>query len=259
MKDAVRNTSSLLKWAGGVLGMTLVAMPGALAQEEVDQTLFDAGQEIYETQCAACHQADGSGMPPTFPALSGNDALDDLEHVVTIIHEGSGAMPPFPNLSADDLAGLVTYIRNAWQNDFGGVSADEIAPLLDGSEPAAERVSVWDGVFTQEQADNGRMTTLSSCAECHGSRLDGAALDPDRTSAPPLARARFLRNWDGQTVGSLFEMIRATMPPASPGFLSDEQYLEVIAYMFDMSDLPPGDAPLGEGVSLSSIVITAEP
>ncbi len=90
------------------------------------------GKALYEKHCASCHQANGQGMPPTFPALAGNDRLADTEYVIkTVLHGKPGtAMPPFADkLSDEEAAALISYIRTAWGNDFGPVTAEEVARL----------------------------------------------------------------------------------------------------------------------------------
>jgi quinoprotein glucose dehydrogenase len=98
--------------------------------------------------------------------------------------------------------------------------------------------SVWDGVYTSAQAERGAALYASSCASCHGSALGGGE------SAPPLTGGEFSSNWNGLTVGDLFERIRTTMPADRPGKLTREQDADVLAYMFSVSEFPPGKAEL---------------
>jgi cytochrome c oxidase subunit 2 len=100
------------------------------------QELVSHGEEVYGAICASCHQAQGEGMAPAFPALAGNRALmDDLEgHIETIVKGVAGsAMPAFADtLSPVDIAAVVTFERNAWGNETGDViqPADIQAMLL---------------------------------------------------------------------------------------------------------------------------------
>lgn len=223
--------------------------------QEVEPASLQQGEELYGTHCAVCHEASGAGAPPTFPALRQNATLEDLEQIVGNIHQGKGAMPPFPDLTAEEIAALATFIRNSWGNSFGPVSAEDVTPILETMEPAGDMVSVWEGVYTQAQADRGLRAYLP-CGTCHGRRLNGAPNDPDMPSTPPLARAPFLRNWDGKTVATLFEYTRATMPQNNPGSLTDEQYIDIIAYMFSQSGMPAGQEELPvDPESLSHIII----
>lgn len=226
------------------LGFVLGASAASAAVQVDDAARFEQGQQLYETRCARCHGATGAGSPPTFPALRDNDRLADATRIVTVLREGSGSMPPFPALTAAETSSIATYVRNAWTNDFGGVTTDEVAVLADASGDRGPVASVWDGVFTAAQAARGRLAYSGGCGFCHGRRLNGAPDDPDMRSTPPLARARFLREWDGRSLASLFEYTRVTMPEDNPASFTDEEYADVIAYMLSVSGMPAGDDEL---------------
>ena len=84
------------------------------------------GETAYKTYCAACHQANGEGLPPAFPALKGSEMmLEDLAWHIDIVLKGKAgtAMAGFNYLSDSDLAALITYERNAWGNDTGDLVA----------------------------------------------------------------------------------------------------------------------------------------
>lgn len=85
--------------------------------------LMAKGEEVYNTNCAACHQANGQGMAPVFPAIAGSAvATGPLEaHLAVVMNGVSGtAMQGFgAQLSDLDLAAVITYQRNAWGNDTG--------------------------------------------------------------------------------------------------------------------------------------------
>ncbi len=85
--------------------------------------LMERGEKAYASACASCHQADGSGAPPAFPALKGSSVvLEDMQaHLDIVVNGVSGtAMQAFgEQLSEVDLAAVITYERNAWGNDTG--------------------------------------------------------------------------------------------------------------------------------------------
>ncbi|WP_168013093.1 cytochrome c oxidase subunit II [Halomonas salinarum] len=87
--------------------------------------LMTRGQKVYESVCASCHQVDGSGNPPVFPALANNPTLMEERdrHISTVINGVSGApMPAFNStLSPVEIAAVVTYERNAWGNETGDI------------------------------------------------------------------------------------------------------------------------------------------
>ena len=113
--------------------------------------------------------------------------------------------------------------------------------------------SVWDGVYTADQARRGRQIYAKECASCHGSDLTGGE------SAPPLAGPGFLSNWTSLTVGDLFERTRVSMPENDPGKLSRAQLADVIACLLSANGFPDGKAELDKQTEvLKQIRIDAE-
>jgi quinoprotein glucose dehydrogenase len=104
--------------------------------------------------------------------------------------------------------------------------------------------SVWDGVYTTEQAKRGEALYGQSCAACHGSTLEGGEM------APPLAGGQFNSNWNGLTLGDLFERTRISMPQNNPGSLSRQQYADVLAYMLSAGSFPGGTIELPREVEV---------
>jgi mono/diheme cytochrome c family protein len=234
----------MFKLVVGALGLTLVITPAAVAQQGTGTVLLEQGQELYAQNCALCHQDSGAGDPPVFPALRGSDQLRDPVRIARTIHLGKERMPPFPGLTAVELSALTNYVRDAWANGARAVTTEEIVAALEGVEEADPIVSVWDGVFTEAQANRGESVYAGACGTCHGRRLNGAPDDPDMRSTPPLARARFLRVWDGRSLATLFEYARATMPEDNPDSMTEQEYVDVIAYMLAVGGMPTGDDEL---------------
>jgi mono/diheme cytochrome c family protein len=116
------------------------------------------------------------------------------------------------------------------------VIALTLAALVAAQVPA----SVWDGVYTADQAKQGEAVYGKECASCHGAMLEG------KGTAPPLAGSEFTDNWNGMTVGDLFEMIQTSMPADDPGRLSREQNAMVLAYIFKANTFPAGDTKLSD-------------
>ncbi|TVS13150.1 MAG: cytochrome c oxidase subunit II [Wenzhouxiangella sp.] len=89
------------------------------------EELMDRGHNVYQAQCASCHQGDGSGLEPAFPALVRDGApTGDLEtHLYTVLNGRDGtAMAGFRDrLQPEDIAAALTYARNAWSEDAGEV------------------------------------------------------------------------------------------------------------------------------------------
>jgi cytochrome c oxidase subunit 2 len=88
--------------------------------------LMVRGEDVYNRSCAACHQADGNGIPGVFPALKDSPiALGSKEgHIAVLIDGVAGtSMQSFADqLSEVDIAAVVHYERNAWGNDVGDVT-----------------------------------------------------------------------------------------------------------------------------------------
>jgi mono/diheme cytochrome c family protein len=113
--------------------------------------------------------------------------------------------------------------------------------------------NVWNGVFTADQAAQGKALFETKCAICHGTELNGAEM------APPLAGGVFLGNWTGQSVGDLFTRIHTTMPANDPGSLSNQEVALALAYILSFNQFPAGSAALpGDETALGQIAITAE-
>ena len=206
----------------------------------------DLGASVYETNCAQCHQPNGEGISPAFPALAWNENLSDAAHIIRRIRYGLKSMPAFPDLSPEEVAAVASFIRSSWGNQFAPVTESEAETLIATVEPpvnVAER-SIWDGVYTEEQAQGARLIYLGACASCHGSRLNGAPDAADMSPAPLLAGTAFMRGWTGSTVGSLFEFTRNSMPIINPGQFSDQQYVDIVAYMLSYHGAPAGESAL---------------
>ena len=89
----------------------------------------------------------------------------------------------------------------------------------------AER-SVWDGVYTENQALRGQSTFKTICAACH---------DEADFSGPS-----FLQGWEASTVLDLFQLLQKTMPMDNPGSLRPQDYADVISYFFRANQIPAG-------------------
>jgi len=85
--------------------------------------LVERGEAVYATNCVACHQTNGQGIPGIFPALAGSDiVLNDKAKNIEILMEGvqGAAMNSFDYLSEVELASVITYTRQSWGNAKDG-------------------------------------------------------------------------------------------------------------------------------------------
>ena len=108
-----------------------------LAMNMSMEELMTLGEKAYMANCAACHQANGQGIPGVFPALKDSAiALGDVKQHIDIVVNGRAgtAMQGYgKQLGLKDLAAIVTYERNAWGNNTGdAVQAAAINEFLAG-------------------------------------------------------------------------------------------------------------------------------
>jgi cytochrome c553 len=99
--------------------------------------------------------------------------------------------------------------------------------------------SVWSGIFTAQQASNGKSSYDGVCARCHGAQLMGGT-----DGGPALKGSSFLSHWNSDTLASLYVKIRDTMPQNTPGTISEEVKIEILAYLLQQNGFPAGDGTL---------------
>lgn len=105
---------------------------------------------------------------------------------------------------------------------------------LRAAQAAAGSRTVWDGVYTEEQAERGAAIYKSACSECHGADLAGDGF------APALTGAEFVGNWNELSVGDLFERMRISMPPTGPSGVTPAQKADIVAYTMKFNKYPAG-------------------
>jgi cytochrome c oxidase subunit 2 len=113
----------------------LAETASAQKQWSMDE-LMTTGATVYQKNCAACHQANGQGMPPVFPALSGSAIAqgDVAAHIDIVVNGRQGtAMAAYgKQLSVVEIAAVITYERNSWDNKTGDiVTPAEIQVAID--------------------------------------------------------------------------------------------------------------------------------
>jgi mono/diheme cytochrome c family protein len=138
------------------------------------------GQQLYESQCVACHGADGG----ISPALANNPRLEDTAWTIRRIAIGGLGMPAFAyRLSDEQLANVASYIRTAFGNTHGEVSRDEVRDVVDTLEPSSLQPVTSD----LAAAPLGEQRYVQLCAACHGLQGGGGI-------GPPLAGNANLEN-----------------------------------------------------------------
>jgi len=139
------------------------------------------------------------------------------------------------------IAAVAAYAAAALYSTTVGLTASSVATAVSRYKqdpPAQTSKSVWDGVYTEDQAKRGGALYKQWCASCHGPELEGGEM------APGLVGGGFTSNWNGLTVGDIFDRTRTTMPQDSPGALSREQVADVTAFILSMNKFPAGSTEL---------------
>jgi mono/diheme cytochrome c family protein len=140
---------------------------------------------------------------------------------------------------------------------LAGVSMWAAASALSASQtsPAPGNRSTWEGVYTLQQAKRGQEQYDISCANCHGSDMQG-----DGADVPALGDERFAKKWDRRTLKDLFSLMSQTMPENRPGSLSKEAYGNLLAYILQGNGFPNGVVELSrESDELARIVFDLTP
>lgn len=126
-------------------GGALQTMPTGKASEKIFakdlEERIAAGKMVYAQNCAACHQADGSGLKGAFPPLAKSDFLmADKNRAIGVVMNGlegkvsvngteyNGVMPAL-GLDDEDIANVLSYVRNSWGNKSDEVKSSEVKSL----------------------------------------------------------------------------------------------------------------------------------
>ena len=81
--------------------------------------LKQRGEKVFNTNCAACHQTNGKGVPGSFPALDGSPVVNGpkADQINVVLNGRNGKMPAWKGvLSPTEIAAAITYTRNSWSN-----------------------------------------------------------------------------------------------------------------------------------------------
>jgi len=129
--------------------------------------------------------------------------------------------------------------RGAWPLAAAVLCAAAMPGAADREGWAQEVTSsVLDGIYTDAQAARGAAAYPQHCAACHGAALGGLG------EAPALIGAQFISDFNGLTVGDLFDRIRTTMPLNNPAGLSRDQYADILSFILKSNGYPAGPKDL---------------
>jgi S-disulfanyl-L-cysteine oxidoreductase SoxD len=136
-----------------------------------------------------------------------------------------------------------------------GATVTALAMTIGATPPRAAEttLSVWQGVYTKDQALRGKARYFAACASCHGGVLQG---DGD---VPELSGKSFLKRWGDQPIGALFLFATSQMPVGRPGSLGSQGYADVLAYILSVNGVPDGarELPANEA-ALENIILDAK-
>ncbi|WP_338607815.1 c-type cytochrome [Pelagibacterium nitratireducens] len=110
------------------------------------------------------------------------------------------------------------------------------------------------GSIGVEQVERGQEEYMANCSSCHGEDLHSVL-----STAPDLTGSVFKYGWVGQTVGAKYNVISTTMPAGMGGSLSDQTYVDIVAYILSangVSATQDGELP-ADPEALQAITITA--
>ncbi len=99
--------------------------------------------------------------------------------------------------------------------------------------------SVWDGVYTEEQAKRGEALYFDRCVRCHGPSYMGGT-----DGAQPLIGPTFNGNWNNVTLDQMLDRVRLTMPQDKPASMSRQQTADAIAFLLSINKIPAGKTEL---------------
>ena len=202
-----------------------------------------SGADLYEANCAGCHQVGGEGIPGTFPPLEGNPEATDTEYVAVVITDGKtgaievlgetydSAMPAVGGLSDDDLDAIVGHVV-----ELAGGESEPDAPTEPVGPPESGDIDSGHDLFIgQDRFDDGG----TACASCHTAgevgNLGGSSLGPDLTGAYELL---------GGQAGLSAWLANPPAPTMTPIFsdrpLTDDEIADLVAFL---ADAPNQDRP----------------
>ena len=116
------------------------------------------------------------------------------------------------------------------------------AAMLAAAPALSDPRTLNDGVYTEDQADDGGVLYTQHCLLCH-----------DKKYFRPV-----LKRWEGQPIGVLFTVMSTSMPESNPGFLSEKEYVDILAYILSLSRYAPGDTELDyQDGALNEVMVEA--
>ena len=123
-------------------------------------------------------------------------------------------------------------------------SAGPASAALASGNQAAQR-TIWDGVYTEAQAERGQRAYKTHCGYCHRDNLTGGGSE---AGAPALVGPIFEHRWTDQTLADLFVTIGTTMPQNDPDTLAPQTVIDIVSFLLKSNDAPASDRELPANV-----------
>jgi mono/diheme cytochrome c family protein len=135
------------------------------------------------------------------------------------------------------LRNRIKHVRAAAAATAGLLAYGAVAVAISAQSAAPAR-SVWDAVYSQDQAKRGQAKYAQACSMCHQADLSGS------DQAPSLAGGEFLDRWNDQSIGDLADRIRLTMPQDDIGSINVQMSADITAYVLQVNNFPAGQEEL---------------
>jgi mono/diheme cytochrome c family protein len=228
----------------GVVLIAVIAMltSGGRAARAQD----DAGATVFQANCAGCHQADGSGLPGTFPPLAGNPAAADRDVVVQVVTEGKtgaievlgvtydGVMPPFTRLSADEINAVADYVVGLASGTPPPSASPSSTPATPASTPPPAPPTKGDPQLGHDLFVGSRDLSAggSACSSCHTAgdvgHLGRGGLGPDLSAVyGRLGGESGLTAWLANPASPTMQPVFADRP------MTDAEIADLVAFLAD--------------------------
>jgi quinoprotein glucose dehydrogenase len=220
------------------------------------------GAAVFERACASCHSVNRSDLSPV--GLSGGEVMKKWHSVAGLYHKSRWTMPADRILELDVDAQLAVTAYLLEQNGFPpgetplledvrAMKGMLLAPVASDAEAAPGGSAA--GFYTAAQAKRGKAYFAGSCATCHlaeppigaESERSESAFEPgvrmgSELIVMPLMGQGILKY--RHSVSDLFLKTRTTMPIEYPDALSEQSYLDIVAYLLQAKGFPAGERAL---------------
>lgn len=126
-----------------IITFSIITLTSCQSEEKIKlEQYYIGGKEVYEINCANCHQKDGKGLQSLYPPVAGSDYLKNKDKVIYLIKNGlvgeilvngkkfNQPMPANNQLTNLDIAEVVTYIYNEWNGETKITEVKEVEKVL---------------------------------------------------------------------------------------------------------------------------------